>query len=80
MSEMEHIKLILSASKALEQENKKLTITEDDVRSLDAALILGILELVFADVLPKPFGQSGPGGVGLCRLLRPARRRVALVY
>src|SRR4029077_12222814 len=27
----------------------------------DAALILGILELVFADVLPKLFGQIGPG-------------------
>src|SRR4029077_2168646 len=27
----------------------------------DAALILGILELVFADVLPKLFGQFGPG-------------------
>ena len=33
MSEIEHIKLILSAAKALEQEIKKLTITENDVRS-----------------------------------------------
>ena len=33
MSEIEHIKLILSAAKALEQEVKKLTITEGDVRS-----------------------------------------------
>jgi hypothetical protein len=33
MSEIEHIKLILSAAKALEQEIKKLTITEGDVRS-----------------------------------------------
>ena len=32
MSEIEHIKLILSAAKALEQEIKKLTITEGDVR------------------------------------------------
>jgi hypothetical protein len=30
MSEIEHIKLILSAAKALEQEIKKLTITEND--------------------------------------------------
>src|SRR5690348_8302465 len=27
----------------------------------DVALFLGILELVFADVLPKLFGQFGPG-------------------
>ena len=32
MSEIEHIKLILSAAKALEQEIKKLTVTEGDVR------------------------------------------------
>ena len=32
MSEIEHIKLVLSAAKALEQEIKKLTITEGDVR------------------------------------------------
>jgi hypothetical protein len=28
---------------------------------VDVALILGILELVFANVLPKLFGQFGPG-------------------
>ena len=28
---------------------------------VDVALILGILELVFANVLPKLFGQIGPG-------------------
>ena len=33
MSENEHIQLILSAAKALEQEIKKLTITKDDGRS-----------------------------------------------
>jgi hypothetical protein len=35
----------------------------------DVALILGILELVFANVLPKLFGQFGPG---VC-LFRPLR-------
>ena len=31
----------------------------------DVALFLGILELVFADVLPKLFGQFGPGSGSL---------------
>jgi hypothetical protein len=33
----------------------------------DVALFLGILELVFADVLPKAFWSVRSGGVGLCR-------------
>ena len=40
MSEIEHIKLILSAAKALEQEIKKLTITEGDVRARLKSLVI----------------------------------------
>ena len=36
----------------------------------DVALILGILELVFANVLPKLFWSVRSGGVGLFRPLR----------